>query len=75
MKMNKAELSLLKENLPKGFRQTLADQCRCSVASVDSVLAGTRSNIDIIKAAVEMAKTFHEEKSALKQKINALEES
>lgn len=56
MKPSKKQLKKLKSSLPKHYAETLAKDQAVSVDHVYKVLAGTSENIEVIEAAVELAK-------------------
>ena len=70
--MTKKELIKLKKSLPKGYRDVLAEKFTCSVSTVDMVLVGTRKNIELIKAAIELAKVHKVEMENLSKEIKQL---
>ena len=70
--MTKKELIKLKKSLPKGYRDILSLKFNCSVSTVDMVLVGTRKNIELIKAAVELAKVHKVEMENLSKEIKQL---
>ena len=70
--MTKKELNKLKKSLPKGYRDMLAETCECSTGLVDMVLAGTRKNIQIITAAIDLALSHKVMIEELSEKIKSL---
>jgi hypothetical protein len=70
--MTKDELDKIKENLPGGYRETLASTTRLSVVTIDKVLSGERQNLNVIRAAIDLAKQHKEELSRLVLEINNL---
>jgi len=70
--MTKKELNKLKKNLPKNFRDTIAEECDCSLVLVDKVLLGTRKNIKVLKVATDLALAHKEEIDALSKQIKSL---
>lgn len=70
--MTKKELIKLKNSLPKGYRDTLSLKFNYSVSTVDMVLVGTRKNIELIKAAIELAKCHKIEMENLSKEIKQL---
>jgi transcriptional regulator with XRE-family HTH domain len=70
--MTKKELRILRKNLPKGYRDTLARQFNCTASYVDKVLSGTRNNIEMIKAATKMAEDYKAEMDQLSNQIKQL---
>ena len=70
--MTKKELNKLKKSLPKGYRDLIAEKCDCSIGLVDMVLAGTRKNIQIVDAAVNLALSHKTQIEALSDKIKSL---
>ncbi len=53
--MTKRELNRLKKNLPKNYRNTLANKFNCTPRYINMVLAGDRNNLEIIKEATQLA--------------------
>lgn len=70
--MTKKDLNKLKKSLPKGYRDSIAGKCDCSTGLVDMVLAGTRKNIEVLTAAVNMAKFHKSEMEQLANQIKSL---
>ncbi len=70
--MTKKELIKLKKSLPKGYRDALAEKFNCSVSTVDMVMVGTRKNIELIKAAIDIAKGHKIEMENLSKEIKEL---
>lgn len=70
--MTKKELNKLKNSLPRGYRDMIAEQLSCSVTLIDMVFAGNRRNIEIIKVAINIAQTHKEELAELSTKIKDL---
>jgi formylmethanofuran dehydrogenase subunit E-like metal-binding protein len=70
--MTKKELKILRKNLPTGYRDTLATQLHFTPWYIDKVLTGTRKNIDIIKAAAQLAKEHKAEIDTLSNQIKQL---
>jgi len=52
--MNQEELKKLRENLPKGAREILAERFGCSLGHINNTLLGNRENAAILIAAVEL---------------------
>lgn len=53
--LSKEKLEKLKKNLPKGFRELVAEKLDLSISYVNMVLAGTRKNSEILRLAIEAA--------------------
>jgi hypothetical protein len=70
--MTKKELNKLKKSLPKGYRDLIAEKCNCTTALVDMVLAGTRKNIEIVNAAVNLALSHKAQIEELSNKIKSI---
>lgn len=70
--MEKEDLLKLKQNLPKGFRQQLAEDHKVTLSYIDLVLNGKRDNLDIIESAIEIAKKHKQKKNSISQQINKL---
>ena len=70
--MTKKELKKLKDKLPSGYRDTLATQTDLSLTSVDKILAGERKNINLVKAALNLAKTHQAELAQISSDIKKL---
>lgn len=70
--MTKKDLNKLKKSLPKGYRDTLAEKCDCSLSLIDSVLSGTRKNLEILKEAVDLAISYKAETEALSNQIKSI---
>jgi len=70
--MTKKDLNKLKKSLPKGYRDLIAEKLDCSVSLVDQVLAGTRKNIEIVDAAVNLALSHKAQIEELSNKIKSI---
>ncbi len=70
--MTKKDLNKLKKSLPKGYRDTLAEKCDCSLSQVDSVLAGTRKSEQVIKTAISLALLYKAEQDEITNQIKSL---
>jgi hypothetical protein len=67
-----SELKKLRSNLPKGYRNKLAEEYSVSPEFVDMVLRGAREGIDIIESAVKMAKEHKQKMIDLTEEIKAI---
>ena len=63
------ELQNLRENMPKGYRNLLAEEYHVNVHFIDMVFRGQRSNMDIIESAVKMAEKYKHEMITLTERI------
>jgi len=54
--MNAADLEKLKNSLPTGYIDLLAEKCDFSRSYVSQVINGERNNLKIIDAAIDLAK-------------------
>jgi len=70
--MTKKEFSKLKKSLPKGYRDLIAEKLDCSLSLVDQVLAGTKENIKVLNAAVNLAEDHKTQIEELSNKIKSL---
>jgi len=66
--MNKEELKVLKDKLPRGYRDEIAEKTGFHISYVDHVFSGRRENQLIIDAAFEILKK-EEEKKAKQQEL------
>ncbi len=53
--MTKKQLNKLKKNLPKNYRNTLAEKFNCTTRYINMVISGERENLEIVKQATQMA--------------------
>lgn len=58
--MTKEELKKLKTMMPKGYRETLAEEFDISVGYIDQIFRGEKTRIDVIDIAIKLA-TLHKE--------------
>lgn len=70
--MTKKDLNKLKKSLPKGYRDLISEKLDCSISLVDQVLAGTRKNIEIVDAAVNLALSHKAQIEELSNKIKSI---
>lgn len=69
-----AELKKLRKELPKGYREILATAHGITPSHVDSIFNGTRENLEVIKSAVVLAKSYKKEIISLTEEIKSLSE-
>lgn len=68
--MNKKDLVKLKNSLPKGYRKLISKRMNCSPSLVTMVFSGTRTNLEIVKEAITIAKEHKQEMESLSKEIN-----
>ena len=70
--MTTKELQKLKKMMPKGYRQTLADEFEITAGYVDQIFRGDKERTDVIERAIEIAKLHQEYKTGLSAQIKKL---
>ena len=70
--MKNIDLEKLRNSLPHGCRNVIANRLNKSKRLVDFVLAGKRENMEIIRQAIEMAETHKIELENIARKIREL---
>jgi len=70
--MTEKDLIKLKNKLPKGYRETLADKFGITVGYVDQILRGEKERLDVIDAAIELAEAHKQYLAEQKLKIKKL---
>lgn len=65
-------LKKLKSEMPKGYRDLLAQKFEVSVAYVDMIFNGKRQNLKILKFALKIAKNIRETRNNITAEINNL---
>lgn len=70
--MNKEELRKIRENLPKGGREILAERFGCSTGHINNVLLGNRSNEKILIAAAEIITSHKDAMQKAAEIVSAL---
>lgn len=70
--MTEKELIKLKKKLPKGYRETLAEQFEITSGYVDQILRGEKDRLDVIDAAIAMAEAHKYYLAEQKRKIKQL---
>lgn len=70
--MKKSELKKLVKALPPKWSETISLKTGYSIIHVSSVLYGRRNNDIIIKAAIELAEQYKNEKISASEKIKFL---
>lgn len=72
MKLDKKSLKVLVEALPTDAVTQISERVNYSKSLIQKVLAGTRHNVEILEAAIEVAKETKEKKEALRNEIMEL---
>ncbi len=62
----------LKEKLPRGYAKTIANKLDISESTVRKVLNGQRNNLNVIEAAIELAKKALQRQNDMKKEIESL---
>lgn len=70
--MTKEDLKILKTKLPPGYRKLLSGKFGYTPTSLDKIMRGDQTNIEVIAAAVKLAQEYQEKQQALAMKINNL---
>jgi hypothetical protein len=70
--MTKKELQKLRRMMPKGYRQTLADEFKISAGYIDQILRGDKDRTDVIEYAIKIAKLHQEHLNGLTAQIKKL---
>lgn len=70
--MTEKELTKLKKKLPKGYRETLAEQFDVTPGYIDQILRGEKDRLDVIDAAIDMAEAHKLYLAEQKRKIKKL---
>jgi len=70
--MTEKELAKLKKKLPKGYRETLAEQFDVTTGYIDQILRGEKDRLDVIDAAIAIAEVHKEYLAEQKRKIKKL---
>jgi hypothetical protein len=74
--MTTEEIQKVKNNLPRGYRKSLADACKCSIAMVDKSLSQNSSNTApamlVQETAALMAEDYKKRLTGLSEKIEQL---
>jgi len=70
--VTKKQLKRIKQNLPKHYAKTIAEQTGKSEALVYKVLSGDINNVDILSKAIELAYENSLEKAKIMSKIDKL---
>jgi hypothetical protein len=66
------ELKRLKKYLPKGYRNTLAEEFEISINTVDKILGGKRNNIQVLQAAAQLAEEHKKNITEFIQQLKAV---
>jgi hypothetical protein len=72
MEWTKEELSKLRENLPTGWADILAERLKMKSGSIKNIMSGRPKNETVVIAAAELALEHREAVNALKQQITSL---
>lgn len=70
--MTTKELKKLKKMMPKGYRDTLAEEFEISTSYVDQIFRGEKERPDVIERAVAIAELRKQDLDKLAQKIKKL---
>ena len=70
--MTTNELTSLKQELPRGSRQILAERTGYCKRTIDHVLAGRRSNDSIVFEAIMLRDEIRDSKEKLRIKLKAI---
>lgn len=70
--MTKKELRKLKKMMPKGYRDTLADEFEVTTGYVDQIFRGEKLRNDVVDRAVGIAKLHQEYLNGLSAQIKNL---
>jgi hypothetical protein len=74
--MTTKELQKLKNKMPKGYRQRIQERTGLSIAMIDYVFAGTRTNQSVILAALDVLEEYNLEQASIQSRLQkALESS
>lgn len=67
----KKALAKLRKSMPKGYRDTLAEEFEISTSYIDQIFAGDKKRPDVIEHAIKMAELHKED---LDNQINKIKE-
>lgn len=70
--MTEKELIKLKNRMPKGYREMLAEQFGITSGYIDQIFRGEKDRIDVIDAAIELATAHKQKLASQKLKIKQL---
>jgi len=65
----KKELKVLKQSMPKGYRDILANEHSVTPEYIDMIFRGTRANLAIVQTATQLAEEHRKEMNSLVMEI------
>lgn len=65
----KKELKVLKQSMPKGYRDILANEHSVTPEYIDMIFRGTRVNLAIVQTATQLAEEHRKEMNSLVMEI------
>jgi len=70
--MNKEDLKILKEKLPTGYTNILAEKFDLSPSSITKILNNVWERLDVVEFAIKLAEENKNKSSGLSKKIKNL---
>jgi hypothetical protein len=67
--MTTKELQILRSKMPKGYRQRIQEKTGLSLAMIDYVFMGLRTNQSVLVAAVEILEEYNREQEEFQARL------